>query len=93
LSGLCFIADWDENMADKKSAEPSPASIARADRQRLAMEEGAQAMAEIERQAIATRKNMERLRALREAREAEAARAQAAASTASSKSPKKRVSK
>lgn len=46
----------------------SPASLARADRQRLAAEEGARAMAEVEREALAVRKNMERLRALREAR-------------------------
>jgi hypothetical protein len=90
LSGLCFIADWDENMAGKKSAEPSPESIARANRQRLAVEEGARAMADIERQAIATRKNMERLRALREAREAEAATTQATVSTPSNRSSKKR---
>ncbi|WGR94891.1 hypothetical protein MTX26_02425 [Bradyrhizobium sp. ISRA443] len=51
----------------------SPASLARADRQRLAAEEGARAMAEVEREALAVRKNMERLRALREARDAEAA--------------------
>ena len=57
-------------MAGKKSAEPSPESIARADRQRLALEEGAQAMADIEQEDIAVRKNMERLRALREAEEA-----------------------
>jgi hypothetical protein len=59
-------------MAGKKSAEPSPESIARANRQRLAMEEGARAMADIEQRAVAVRKNMERLRALRQAREAEA---------------------
>lgn len=57
-------------MATKKSAEPSPESIARANRQRLAAEEGARAMADIEQEAITVRKNMERLRALREAREA-----------------------
>jgi hypothetical protein len=61
-------------MAGKKSAEPSPESIARADRQRLALEEGARAMADVEQKAIAVRKNMERLRALREAREAEEVR-------------------
>ena len=65
-----LVAELD-NMAGKKSAEPSPRSIARADRQRLAAEEGARAMADVERKAIAVRKNMERLRALREAREAE----------------------
>jgi hypothetical protein len=60
-------------MSDKRSAVPSPESIARADRQRLAAEEGARAMADIERQAIDIRKNMARLRSLREAREAEEA--------------------
>jgi hypothetical protein len=37
-------------MSGKRSAEPSPESIARADRQRLAAEEGARAMADVERQ-------------------------------------------
>jgi hypothetical protein len=58
-------------MSGKRLAEPSPESIARANRQRLAVEEGARAMADLERQAIEVRKNMERLRALREAKEAE----------------------
>ena len=57
-------------MASKKSGDPSPESIARADRQRIALEEGQQAMADIELQAIAVRENMARLRALREAKEA-----------------------
>ena len=61
-------------MTAKKSAEPSPQSIARAERQRVAMEEGARVMADIAQEAIALRKNMERLRALREARETEEAR-------------------
>jgi hypothetical protein len=61
-------------MAGKKSAEPSPESVARANRQRLAQEEGARAMADIEQRAVAVRKNMERLRGLRQAREAEAAK-------------------
>jgi len=52
-------------MAGKKPAEPSPESIARANRQRLAAEEGARAMADVEQQAVAVRRNMERLRALR----------------------------
>jgi hypothetical protein len=56
-------------MTGRKSADPSPESIARANRQRLAAEEGARAMADVERQAVAVRKNMERLRALREAEE------------------------
>jgi hypothetical protein len=61
-------------MAGRKSAELSPESIARANRQRLAAEEGARAIADIERQAIAVRKNMERLRALRRAKDAEEVR-------------------
>ncbi len=58
-------------MSEKRSANPSPESIARANRQRLAQEEGVRAMADLERQAVETRKNMQRLRALREAREAD----------------------
>jgi hypothetical protein len=77
LSGAFLFADLDEKMAQKKTAEPSPESIARADRQRLAMEEGARAMVDVAQQAIAVRKNMERLRALRQAREAEEARTSA----------------
>jgi hypothetical protein len=61
-------------MSGKRSAEPSPESIARANRQRLAAEEGARAMADVARQSIEVRKNMERLRSLREAREAEASK-------------------
>src|SRR5258708_30980923 len=57
-------------MTGKKS-EPSPESIARANRQRLAFEEGVRAMADVQREAAAVRKNMERLRALREPKEAE----------------------
>ena len=60
-------------MADRKSTEPSPESIARANRQRVAQEEGVKAMADVARDAVSIRKNMERLRALREAREAEQA--------------------
>jgi hypothetical protein len=54
-------------MSSRNSGVPSPASIARADRQRVAAEQGKQAMAEIQRQANAVRANMTRLRALREA--------------------------
>ena len=57
-------------MNAKKSAEPSPEAIARSDRKRLAAEEGAQALADVERQAIEVRKNMARLREAREAKEA-----------------------
>jgi len=60
-------------MVSRKSAGPSPESIARADRQRAAQEEGARAMADVARNAVAVRKNMERLRALRLAKEAEEA--------------------
>jgi hypothetical protein len=88
-----FVAELDK-MADKKSAvEPSPESIARAQRQRLALEEGAQAMADIERRAIAIRKNMERLRALREAKEADEAKTQPAIPVAVEKKRKKGLSK
>lgn len=60
-------------MVSRKTDEPSPVSIARANRQRLAREEGVRAMADVEKSAIAVRKNMERLRALRQAKEAQAA--------------------
>ncbi len=60
-------------MASRNSAEPSPVSIARANRQRLAKEEGARAMIDVEQRGAAIRKNMERLRALREAKQAEEA--------------------
>jgi len=58
-------------MSGKRTAEPSPESIARANRQRLAQEEGARALADADRQAVEIRKNMQRLRALREAKLAE----------------------
>jgi hypothetical protein len=60
-------------MVSRKSTEPSPESIARVKRQRLAQEEGARAMEDVARDAVAVRKNMERLRALRLAKEAEQA--------------------
>ena len=60
-------------MVSKKSTEPSPEGIARANRQRLAQEEGVRAMEDVARDAVAIRKNMERLRALRLAKEAEQA--------------------
>ena len=81
-------------MVGKKSDEPSPESVARANRQRIALREGLQAMADIERQALAVRKNMERLRALREAKEAEAVLNEPAPGEASAKPKrKKRLSK
>lgn len=57
-------------MSTKRSAEPSPESIARSDRKRLAAEEGARALADVEKQGIEVRKNMARLREAREAKEA-----------------------
>ena len=81
-------------MADRKSTEPSAESIARANRQRLAQEEGARAMADVARDAVAVRKNMERLRALRLAREAEhAASPQPAAPPAKKKKRETRLAK
>jgi hypothetical protein len=80
-------------MAGKKSGDPSPESVARANRQRLAFEEGIRAMADVEREAAAVRKNMDRLRALREAKQAEAVLTEAATGTAGAKTKrKKRVS-
>ncbi len=78
-------------MSGRKPAEPSPESIARANRQRLAQEEGARAMADVERRAIDVRKNMERLRRLREAREAEEASTQTLAPKTANKKRNSRV--
>ena len=78
-------------MAEKKSLELSPEKLARVQRQQLAAEEGARALAEVQRDAIAIRKNMERLRALREARDAEAAEHADAASTAAAPKTARRV--
>lgn len=57
-------------MSAKKPTEPSPEGIARSDRKRLAAEEGARALADVERQAIEVRTNLARLRQTREAKEA-----------------------
>ncbi|MBH5400379.1 transcriptional regulator [Bradyrhizobium sp. CNPSo 4010] len=57
-------------MTTKKSAEPSPESLARSERKRVAAEEGARALADVERQGIEVRKNMARLREAREAKDA-----------------------
>ena len=87
-----LVAEVDK-MAGKNSAEPSPGSIARADRQRLAAEEGARAMADVEQKAVAVRKNMERLRALREAREAEEVRTHVALPVTAKKKRKRALSR
>jgi hypothetical protein len=57
-------------MSARKLAEPSPESIARINRKRLAAEDGARALLDVERQATDIRKNMARLRDLRETKEA-----------------------
>ncbi|QDL98054.1 hypothetical protein [Rhodopseudomonas palustris] len=75
-------------MTDKKTNTPSPTSVERARRKLMEQQEGAQRMAEVEREGIALRKNMERLRALRLAHEAE----QAATGEAPA-APKKRTRK
>jgi len=77
-------------MSARKSAEPSPDSIARVNRRRLAAEEGAQALVDVERHAIDIRKNMARLRELREAKEAADATLRA---SSPAPSPKRRRSK
>jgi hypothetical protein len=80
-------------MVSRTSAEPSPESIVRANRQRSAREDGARAMADVEQSAIAIRKNMARLRALREAKEALEASAQAALPDNPKKKRRKLLSK
>jgi len=77
-------------MSARKSTEPSPDSIARVNRRRLAAEEGAQALVDVERHAIDIRKNMARLRELREAKEAADATLRA---SSPAPSPKRRRSK
>ena len=52
----------------------SPEQVARAEKRRVARIEGAKALADYEKDAVAVRKNMERLRALRLAKEAEEAK-------------------
>jgi len=80
-------------LVSRKSAEPSPASVARANRQRLAQDEGARAMADVEQRAVSIRKNMERLRNLREAREAQDVVAKAALPDVSTKTRRRSLSK
>jgi hypothetical protein len=77
-------------MAGKKTDEPSPERIARANRQRVAFEEGQKAMADVEKQSVAVRTNMERLRALRQAKEAEALKTELAAGNTKAKPKRKK---
>ncbi|MGJ4890874.1 transcriptional regulator [Bradyrhizobium sp. HKCCYLRH3099] len=81
-------------MATRKILERSPESLARAERQRVAAEDGAKARAEWDQRAIAVRKNMERLRTLRLAKEAEVAQSAPAALPAKRrrKSPPRSIS-
>jgi len=73
------------------SDKPDDASkIARANRLRLAAEEGARAMEEVTKEGIAIRKNMARLRELRLAKEADTIRQQIAAGNSQAVKPKKR---
>jgi hypothetical protein len=78
-------------MSGKKPAETSPASIARAERQRLAREEGARAMADLEKQAVEVRQNMQRLRALRQAKEADEVKKSGALPQAAKKRGRRRI--
>jgi hypothetical protein len=77
-------------MADKTDGL-SPEQIAKANRLRLAKEEGARAMEDSQREAVNVRKNMARLRELRLAKEAEAIRDQPAAAPAPKAKAKKRT--
>ena len=79
-------------MASKRSDSPSPESVARANRQRLAVEEGRKAMLDVEQRATAVRTNMARLRALREVNEAKAREAELTAPV-QKKTKKKRAAK
>ncbi|MGA7804150.1 transcriptional regulator [Bradyrhizobium sp.] len=79
-------------MAGKKTDEPSPERIARANRQRIAFEEGQKAMADVEKQSVAVRDNMERLRALRQAKEAETLKTELTEGTKAKPKRKKRLS-
>ena len=73
------------------SDKPDDASkIARANRLRLAAEEGARAMGEVAKEAVALRKNMARLRELRLAKEADTIRQQSAAGNDPKAKPKTR---
>jgi hypothetical protein len=80
-------------LANKRSDTPSPESIARANRQRLAAEEGRKAMADVEQQASAVRANMARLRALRETSEAKVRESELTAPAPKKAKKKKATSK
>jgi len=77
-------------MSARKSAEPSVESIARSERRRVAAEDGARAIADVEKHGVDVRKNMARLRELREAKEAADASLRA---SSPAPAPKKRTRK
>lgn len=79
-------------MDSTKPLNSMPEKLSRAERQLLASQEAARALADAEQRKIAVRKNMARLRALREAKEAEQARVQASRSAGFNERPKKRFS-
>jgi hypothetical protein len=60
-------------MTSKAPKIQTPEQLARLEKQRVARIEGAAALAQVDKQSIDVRKNMERLRALRLAKEAEEA--------------------
>lgn len=68
-----------------KSSPTTPDRLERIRKKELNSVEANKAMAEVERQAIAVRKNMERLKALRLARDAEEAAAEAVAPSLAAK--------
>jgi hypothetical protein len=70
------MAEWGQSaymlMMTSKSPKPqTPEQLARIEKQRVAKIEGAQARAQVDKEYVDVRKNMERLRALRLAKEAE----------------------
>jgi hypothetical protein len=80
-------------MARTRSSTPTPESVARANRQRVAYEEGLKAMADIEQRSAAVRANMARLRALREAEETKTREAEPVGAPAPKAKRKKKVPK
>jgi hypothetical protein len=80
-------------MASKRSDTPSPESVARANRQRLAAEEGRKAMLDVEQRNSAVRTNMARLRALREINEAKVRETELAAPVKKKAKAKKQAPK
>jgi hypothetical protein len=77
-------------MSDKPD-DQSASKLAKAYRLRVAAEEGARAMEEVTKEAIAIRKNMARLRELRLAKEAETVREKIAAGSAKAKKRNKAI--